>query len=304
MAQLDLGEIDLGLLLALEALLGERNVTHAAARLGLSQPALSARLARLRQVFADPLFVPASNGRGVVATTRATELAGELAEVLDTLRHMVEGPAAFDPARTRRTFTIAVQENPAAILAPGLVPRVLAAAPEARLAFIHPSPDIGERLERGEVDVLIAGPERASGDLMSRALAEDGFLTAQRKGHPRGPGPLDLDTFCALDHLLISTDGGGFSGLIDAVLAARGRTRRVKVSIQNYALAPIVLAGSDCICTLPQRFLARFAHELDLTPPPLDLARPQLLALWHPRNRRDEGHLWLRQRLYEAADAV
>jgi DNA-binding transcriptional LysR family regulator len=300
----DLSEIDLGLLLALESLLHERNVTRAASRLNIGQPALSARLNRLRQVFADPLFVPAATGRGVVPTTRAVELQTELAEVLGKLRRMVEGPAVFDPARAQRTFVVAIHENPAVTLAPGFVARLSAMAPRARLALVHPTSDIVDRLERGEIDILVMGPDRASGELMQRPLFEDSFLTAQRKGHPRGAGALDLDTFCGLDHLLISADGGGFSGLVDDALAALGRSRRVAVSIQTYALAPVILAHSDCICTLPRRFLMRFAHELDLTPPPLDLQPARIVALWHPRNQEDGGHAWLRDRLYQAAAAT
>ncbi|HEV2565642.1 MAG TPA: LysR family transcriptional regulator [Microvirga sp.] len=299
----DLGEIDLGLLLALEALLREHNVTRAAGSLNIGQPALSARLNRLRQIFADPLFVPAVAGRGVVPTPRALELQAELADVLVKLRHMVERPAVFDPARTQRTFVIAIHENPAVTLAPGLVARLTAIAPRARLALVQPTRDIIERLERGEVDLLVTGPDGATGELMQRPLLEDSFLTAQRKGHPRGAGPFDLDTFCALEHLLISADGGGFSGLVDDALAALGRSRRVAVSIQTYALAPVILAHSDCICTLPRRFLMRFAHELDLTPPPLDLPPARLVALWHPRNQEDGGHAWLRDCLYRAAAA-
>ncbi|WP_207482782.1 LysR family transcriptional regulator [Arenibaculum pallidiluteum] len=297
----DLAEIDLGLLLALEALLRERNVTRAAMGLGIGQPALSARLNRLRQIFADPLFVPAATGRGVVPTPRAMELQAELADVLGRLRRMVEGPAAFDPAWTRRTFVIAIHENPAVALAPGLVARLTEIAPHARLALVHPSRDIVERLERGEVDVLVTAPDVAKGELMQRPLFEDSFVTAQRKGHPRGTGPLDLDTFCALDHLLISADGGGFSGLVDDALAALGRSRRVAVSIQTYALAPVILARSQCVCTLPRRFLSRFAQELDLAPTPLDLPPARLVALWHPRSQEDRGHAWLRDCLYQAA---
>jgi len=300
----DLAEIDLGLLLALEALLRERNVTRAASRLNIGQPALSARLNRLRQVFADPLFVPAAAGRGVVPTTRAMELQTELAEVLGRLRRMVEGPAAFDPARDQRTFVVAIHENPAVTLAPGFVAQLTAMAPRTRLALVHPTSDIVDRLERGEIDILITGPGGTSGELMQRPLFEDSFLTAQRKGHPRGAGALDLDAFCASDHLLISADGGGFAGLVDDALAALGRTRRVAVSIQTYALAPVILAHSDCICTLPRRFLMRFAHELDLTPPPLALPPARIVALWHPRNQEDAGHAWLRDRLYQAAAAT
>jgi DNA-binding transcriptional LysR family regulator len=299
----DLAEIDLGLLLALEALLHERNVTRAASRLNIGQPALSARLNRLRQVFADPLFVPATSGRGVVPTARAVELQTELAAVLGKLRRMLEGPAVFDPARSQRTFVVAIHENPAVTLAPGLVARFAAKAERARLALVHPTRDVVDQLERGEIDLLVTGADRAHGELMQRPLFEDSFLSAQRKGHPDGNGLLDLDSFCALDHLLISADGGGFSGLVDDALAALGRSRRVAVSIQTYALAPIILAHSDCICTLPRRFLMRFAHELDLRPPPLDLPPARIVALWHPRNQDDKGHAWLRECLYQAAAA-
>lgn len=300
----DLGDIDLGLLLALEALLLDRNITHAALRLGLSQQALSARLNRLRRALDDPLFVPAPTGRGVVPTPRALALQPQLADALTALRRMMAGPDRFDPARTRRTFVLAIHENPAAILSPGLVALMAGTAPSARLALVTPRPDTAERLARGEIDLLVAGAGQGPGDLRQRPLFEDDFLTAQRKGHPRGTAPLDLDAFCALDHLLISSDGGGFSGLVDEALARHGRSRRVTVSIQNYALAPVILAGSDCVCTLPRRFLERFAHTLDVQPPPLTLPPARLAALWHPRNHEDPGHRWFRECLYQAAGSA
>jgi len=297
----DLSDIDLGLLLALEALLLDRNITHAAARLGLSQPALSARLNRLRRALDDSLFVPAPTGRGVVPTPRALGLAAELNEALAALRRIVEGPARFDPARTGRTFVLAIHENPAAILSPGLVTRLAREAPGARLALVTPTADIAERLAGGNVDLMVAGAGQGPGDLRQRPLLDDDFLTAQRKGHPRGTGPLDLDAFCALDHLLISSDGGGFSGLVDDALAKLGRSRRVTVSIQSYALAPVILANSNCVCTLPRRFLERFTQDLDVQPPPLRLAPAKLAALWHPRNQDDAGHQWFREYLYAVA---
>jgi DNA-binding transcriptional LysR family regulator len=298
----ELADIDLGLLLALDALLQARNVTHAAVRLGISQPALSARLSRLREVFADPLFVPATAGRGVVPTQRAAGLQGELAGLLAQLRRMMDGPAAFDPAQTRRTFVVAIYENPAAMLLPGLVSRVMAGAPGARIAFVDPGPDVADGLERGSADMLVAGPDRASGDLMRRPLFEDDFVTAQRRFHPRGTHPLDLDAFCALDHLLISADGGGFHGLVDGALAALGRARRVAVSIQGYALAPAILSSSDLVCTMPRRFFLRHAGELDLFLPPIELPRMQMLVLWHSRSQGDQGHAWLREQLYASAE--
>lgn len=299
---MDLADFDLGLMLALEALLEERNVTRAAARLKITQPALSARLVRLRALLDDPLFLPAASGRGVTPTARAIDLSPGLAEALKTLRGLLDGPAVFDPLLSRRTFVVAIADNPAVTLAPGLVARLVAGTRGARLALVNKDRrDLPARLESGEVDIAVGLAEEAAEDLVRRPLLADEFLTAQRKGHSRGTGPLDLDAFCALDHLLISADGGGFSGVVDAALQALGRERRVAVSIQSYALAPVILARSDCVCTLPRRFLARFSADLDAFAPPVDLPAFRLLALWHRRNQGDSGHLWLRERLFEAA---
>lgn len=299
-----MAEADLSLLVALEAVLAERNVTRAAARLGISQPALSARLTRVRHLFDDPLFVPSASGRGVVPTPRALALEPGLVDALSRLRDLLRMPGGFDPATSRRTFVLAMQEQPAAVLAPGLAAALLGAAPHVRLAFVRPAQDVAAQLEDGSVDVLVGPPEHATGTLMARTLFDNAFLTAQRKGHPRGTAPLDLDTFCTLNHLVVSTEGAGFSGVVDRTLAGMGRTRRVVLSISSYGLAPLIVATTDCLCTLPGQLLRRFEAEVDLFTPPLPLPRPQLMALWHPRNQEDPGHHWLREQIYRSADAT
>lgn len=295
-------DFDVDLLLTLDALLRERNVTHAAARLNVTQPTLSGRLARLRGLLGDPLFLPAASGRGMIPTPHAVALAPELGRLLERLQDFVSTAQVFDPASTRRVFRIAATDNPAAILAPDLIPLVLARAPLARVAFTLPDkPHVAAHLEEGALDLFVGTTEDAAPGLIGTTLFEDAFLTAQRKGHPRGPGPLTLDAFCALDHLLISTSGGAFSGMIDAALAEAGRERRVALSIQSYALAPVVLASTDCLCTLPRRFLARFGDTLDLFEPPLPVARFAMSLFWHPRMRADPAHRWLRGLVAEAA---
>lgn len=294
-------DIDGALLLALKALLEERNVTRAATHLGITQPALSGRLARLREIFADPLFVPAANGRGVVPTPRAEALERELLHVLDGLKRLVDPPTDFDPAVTTRTFVVALLDTPAAVLAPDLCARLLGLAPHAKLAFIHPPADVLDRLEQGHIDLLITGPDGLPGDLMQRPLWEDDFQTAQRKAHPRGTGPIDLDTFCALDHLIVSSQGGRFAGVVDDALLALGRSRNVAISIQSYALAPLILATTDALCTLPTRFLSQFKDQLDLFDPPVELSGIRLVLAWHPRSNKDAGHQWLRRQLYLSA---
>lgn len=296
--------IEVELLTAFDALLKEGNVTRAAARLGMSQPALSARLTRLRELFADRLFIPAPSGRGVLPTPRALELQPMVTGVLEQLSAML-APAAFDPAASTRAFTIALHENPAVMLSPDLVARLQAAAPGVRLVLAFPDKArMAELLERGEVDLHIGVRSHADKAWLSRVLFEDTFATAQRKLHPRGPEPPDLDAFCEAAHLLVSSEGDPFSGLVDTALAAHGRRRVVAVSIESYAVAPTIIASSDLLCTLPRRFLQRYEHTLDLMAPPIALPPVEITAYWHPRLQDDLGHQWLRSQLFAAASAV
>lgn len=175
------------------------------------------------------------------------------------------------------------------------------AAPGVRIAFLLPTPHrLGDALERGEIDMVVGVPSLAEEGLISRPIVQDGFLTAQRRSHPRGVRPFGLDEFCELEHVLISADGGGFTGQIDELLAEQGRERRVGVSIQSYALAPVILANTNYLCTLPRRFLMHFQSLLDLVEPPLDLGHFELRAMWHPRMKDDPGHRWFRNQVFEA----
>jgi DNA-binding transcriptional LysR family regulator len=294
-------DFDTGLLLALDALLRDQNVTHAAARLNITQSALSARLTRLRQLLNDPLFIPAASGRGMIPTPHASALQPELAKLIDRLSDFINTAHAFEPQSSKRVFRIAATDNPAAILAPDLIPMIKAHAPQMKIAFTLPDKArIAAHLEQGDVDLFVGTAEDGSNELIATTLFEDEFVTAQRIGHPRGNQPLTLDEFCALDHLLISTSGGQFQGMIDAALAEIGRERSVSVSIQSYALAPLVLSNSDCICTLPRRFLERFTDVLKIYPPPLALSPFKMVLFWHPRMQADPAHRWLRSQITQS----
>ncbi|TCK31052.1 DNA-binding transcriptional LysR family regulator [Ancylobacter aquaticus] len=297
--------LDIDLLLAFEALLDEPNVTRAARRLAIRQPALSARLTRLRVLFDDRLFIPAPSGRGMIATPRALDLQPRLAAVLANLDAMMASTGAFEPATSTRVFTVALHENPAVMLVPDLVPRIRAAAPGVRLILTLPDKvHMPELMESGAVDLWIGVGSNAHDAWFSRKLFEDHFVTAQRKLHPRGRGELDRDTFCRLDHLLVSSEGNPFNGVIDDALLGLQRRRHVALSVQSYALAPMILATTDLLCTLPRRFLERYSETLDLFTPPLELQPAAVVALWHPRHQGDAGHGWLRAQLFEAAAAT
>ena len=291
-------DFDTGLLLTLDALLIDQNVTHAAARLNITQSALSARLTRLRQLLNDPLFIPAASGRGMIPTPHAIALRPELTKLIDRIDDFIKTAHVFDAQSSKRVFKIAATDNPAAIIAPDLIPMIKAKAPLVKIAFTLPDKArITTHLEQGDIDLFVGAAEDGSNELIASTLFEDEFVTAQRIGHPRGDKPFTLEEYCSLDHLLISTSGGQFQGMIDAALAEVGRERSVSVSIQSYALAPLVLSNSDCICTLPSRFLERFKSVLEIHPPPLALSRFSMNLFWHPRMRTDPAHVWLRKQV-------
>jgi DNA-binding transcriptional LysR family regulator len=287
--------LNMDLLIALDALLRLGNVSQAAQELGISQPALSSRLSRLRKLFSDKLFVPATSGRGIVATPRAEALGLRLAGVLSQLQTMVASPEPFNPHSSEKTFVLGLHRNPAAMVAPDLVPHVMALAPSIRLAFTWPSAEqIVKQLEAGTIDLLLGADFPLHGDLISRLLLEEPLMTVQRVGHPRGTGPMDLDSFCQYTHVTASELGASFSDSIDEQLSSLGRSRRVVASLQRYAVLPRVVEKSDCLCTLPKSFLDRYGDSLHQFQPPIELEPARLCAYWHPRSQEDSAHAWLR----------
>jgi len=297
--------VDLNLLRALDAILSERNVTRAAARLAISQPALSQQLARARVLFDDPLLVPALSGRGMVPTPRALAIQASLRDALARVDEIVVGGTAFDPLRSRRNFTLLANDNAATIVGVPLMARIRATGARAiRVAFLHPTDrDTADRLEQGEIDIVIgSGSDMAEG-LMQKTLLHDRFLVAQRKGHPRGNSPLSIEAYCACDHVIVSGQGGAFASEIDRLLADRGGRRQVALSVQTYGLAPAMVAGSDLLCTLPSRFLEAFRQQLEIFELPFASPVFSLSAYWHLRSHADAAHIWLRRQLSEAMQA-
>jgi len=179
---------------------------------------------------------------------------------LASLQALVDTSGTFDALSSTRTFTIAMHDNPATILGPALIARCQRLAPKVRIALVLPDPQaIRAAMESGATDLLIDSPTTAHADWLSRIVVKERIATAQRKGHPRGGAALDLDAYCALDHLMVSAEGGGFHGFVDELLTSLGRRRRVAASVQSYALAPLIVEASDLLCTLPRRLFSRFS---------------------------------------------
>lgn len=297
--------IDLNLLVSLEALLRDANVSHAATRLNLSQPALSAQLRKLRDMFDDPLLVPADSGRGMMPTARAIELAAPLHDALHTLRSLVESRTPFDPGTAQRVFRVAANDNAVVVVGLPLMRRIAAwANPHLQVAFVRPDANlVAGQLEQGAVDLVIGSERMVPPIARARKLFDEHFLMVQRRNHPRGCGPLDLDAYCSLRHVLVSTGGGSFHGLMDEHLQRLDRRRDVVASVEQFLLVPALLESSDHVCTLPSRVAALFASTLDSFELPFDAASFALYAGWHPSRHTDPALTWLRAQITEAQGA-
>jgi len=286
---------DLNLLLAFDALWAERNVTRAARRIGLTQSALSHALSRLRLQLDDPLFRPAPP-RGMLPTPKAQALAGPLAEALALIRSAVESPAPFDPRRLRRTFTLATADYGELVILPRLVAAVARAAPEVTLVVRPISMSPERELGAGEHDIAFSLANNVDPSLRSQILFEDGFVCLLRRGHPLAKKRLTLDRYTKLSHVLIAPSGVG-EGIVDQALRALGRSRRIAVRTAHFLVAPLAVAESDHIITLPERIVrgalppSRFA----IMRPPVEVPGFSMAAVWHPRHDADPGHAWLRE---------
>lgn len=294
---MDLRQADLGLLIALDALIAERSVTRAAARLGLSQPAMSAQLARLRDLFDDPLLV--AFGKRMVPTARATELQEPLHRLLDELTALVRERRTFDPSTSDRTFRVMATDHMHRIVSLPTIEVLAEAAPGVRLAMVlYDARRAWQALEEDAIDVLIASDRWLTPkDAHARVLMEEGFVFVQRKGHPRGRKQLDIDRFCSLDHILVSPDGGGFFGASDETLATLGRKRRVVASLPSFLLAAPLVATTDLVAVLPERLARLMDDVFDIFALPFESARFNVVMSWHARRDRDPGHQWLRENI-------
>jgi len=286
------GAFDLNLLIVFDAVMQERSVTRAGSRIGLSQPAMSHALNRLRYMLKDELFV--RTPEGMVPTPRAEMLADPLRNALSEMQLALE-PAAFDPAASDRRFALAVNNYAAVVLAPPLVAAASAAAPAVRLD-LRPSGtlDIIDRLDRGDLDLTVGGMASAGERFATAPLLEDPFVMVMRRGHPASRHKLSAAAFSALPHLEISSSGED-TGFIDRWLAAGGFVRRIALRAP-YLSAAAILVQSDMVATLSRRIAQELvrSHPLEIREPPYDSPLVRTTMLWHRRLDRHPAHRWLR----------
>jgi DNA-binding transcriptional LysR family regulator len=289
-----LGAIDLNLLVVFDAVMHERNVTRAGQRLGLSQPAMSHALTRLRYMLKDDLFV--RSPKGMLPTPRAEQLAVPVRSALDALQHSLE-PPQFVPAQSTRSFRIAVDNYAAIVVVGPLVGRITKIAPDVTLEF-RPSGtlDILDLLDRDELDLAI-GSFAAGGERFSRAsLLQDDFVAVLRKDHPAADSrEWSMEKFAALSHLAISS-GSYPTDFIDQALARRRLTRRIQLQAP-FLSAVRILVVSDMVAILRRRVAEELMRYRPLVIRPLPLASPMVetAMIWPRRLDNQPAHGWLRE---------
>jgi DNA-binding transcriptional LysR family regulator len=295
----NLRRVDLNLLVTLEALLTERNVTRAARRLHLSQPSVSIQLRKLREMFSDPLLSPVAGG--MVPTTRGQALLEPVRAALAGMRAILQKQPRFDPATAGITWQIAAADYAEyAILLP-LLTRLRASAPGVRIAIREASHSrMIKQLDSGAIDLgfmaLDAPPERSH----HRILFKEGYLLVARKGHPGLRGKLTLPLLSQLDYVVVSPDGGGFRGITDSILESRGFSRRVVLSVPHFLFVPEVLARTDLVAMLPSRLISKRSRGLQILTPPVVIPPYDMAMIWHERSHADPAHSWLREQVTRA----
>lgn len=301
---MNLKSFDLNLLRVLDALLHEKSTTLAGQRIGLSQPAVSAALGRLRAALGDPLFV--RQGQRLESTDYARSLELPLRAAMDELESLLSGPPDFDPATAEATFQLSGSDFFAEMLMPRLADRLERLAPGVLVQMVDLVPDnyIAGLYEHA-VDIALVPffelPEWAD----FQPLFNSSFAFIARKGHPAladvPPGePVPLDTFCALGHVLFSPEGKR-TAMGDVALAKTGRTRRVVMTMSVFSGVCRAVAGSDRVALIPRQLALAVAQRtrLEVYQPPIPMELPLIVQVWHRRMTNAPAHRWLRGQIAE-----
>jgi DNA-binding transcriptional LysR family regulator len=301
MREVNIAGVDLNLLPALEALIRRRNVTRAGADVGLSQPAMSRALARLRDLLGDPILVKTPGG--LAPTARAQALLPQLSASLDQLGGVVR-PPAFEAQALDRTFYLAAADVLSLLIGPPLLARLRRLSPRASLRFVPLAADLRERIEAGDVDVVFAtATSPLPPGAHSEPLAEDGLALVARRGRRPADFVWTLEDYAAQDHATVAIFGDRLTE-IDAELAEAGLVRRIVFTSPHFVAALAAVGASDCVTTLSAALARRFADAfgLALYDPPLRQKAQTLTTVVAATRARDPALVWLRARLKEAAD--
>ncbi|ARU56446.1 MAG: LysR family transcriptional regulator [Pseudomonadales bacterium] len=288
--------VDLNLLIIFDAIMTENSISSAAERLSMTQPAVSNAVARMRQVWNNPLFI--KEGRGIKPTQFALNLWQQINSPLTQIRDAVD-PKSFDPATARRRFRVACADIMVDLVWLPMRKLIEREAPNIDLhAIPYSRLNSQTLLANAEAEMVIGVKDDLRPSDRSELLFRGEYVCAMRKDHPLASEELTLERYLEADHLLVSLSGDP-SGFVDEALSLIGKKRRVAMTVNHFASVPQMLLGTDLICVIANTVVAKaaLAGELHITAPPVSFPPTQVAVGWHPRDDQDPGIIWLRENI-------
>ncbi|MEH6630905.1 MAG: LysR family transcriptional regulator [Halopseudomonas aestusnigri] len=301
-----MSNVDLNLLVVFDAVMTERSITGAANRIGMTQPAVSNAVARMRQVWNDPLFV--KSGRGIKPTPYAENLWHQTRDALLEIRQ-VTTDSVFDPSTSKRVFRVGLTEHPVDMIWLPLRRAIETHAPNISIHSVPIHRNTEELLLDASIDLAVHYYVGQHKQVRSSWLFCNKLVCAVRPDHkvlglldPKGILP--LENYLAEDHLMVSLSGEA-RGNVDDALAQQGLKRKIAMTVNHFSLIPSILKDSNLVCVTPQSVVASAvrARELTIVPLSIEVEPAPISLLWHTRQDRDAGNIWMRQLISQFANA-
>lgn len=294
-----LKDIDLNLLVVFHQLYRDRRVSIAAASLGLSQPAVSSALNRLRRMLGDELFV--RTARGMLPTTYAKALEEQTANALRTIQNALDHKGAFDPLSSTRTFTISFADIGEVYFLPKLMETLARTAPHVTITSVrHAASNLIEDMATGKVDLAVGSLPSLKTNFFQRRLFPQRYVCMFREGHPLDKPRITAAEFAAADHVVVAAAGTGHTKM-NELLDRAGVRRAVQLRVPHWVAVADILHTTNLVATAPEHFARRGATFFDLkyVPHPIKLPAIQINLYWHARFHRDVTNQWLRSLLFD-----
>lgn len=292
-----LKDIDLNLLVVFNQLLIERRVSRAAESLGLTQPAVSNALARLRKLLGDELFLRTSSG--MAPTPFAEQLAEPVATALGLLHSAVNQRVQFDPATSERAFTIGMTDIGEIYFLPRLMEALAREAPKLAISTVrNAAVNLRDAMEAGQVDLALGLLPQLKGGFFQRKLFSQRYVCLLRRGHRLDKRAITLKEFSSAEHVVVMSAGTGH-GKVDELLERNGVARTIRLRLPHFVAVGHILAGSDMIATVPERFADTVCAPFRLVSVrhPATIPDIAISLFWHAKAHRDPANRWLRERI-------
>jgi DNA-binding transcriptional LysR family regulator len=292
---MDLRQIDLNLLVVFNQLLLDRRVSTSADKLGLTQPAVSNALKRLRALLNDDLFV--RTGKGMEPTPYAMHLAEPVGYALSALQNALNNRDSFDPETSDRTFTLAITDIGEIYFMPTLMEELSRIAPNIKISTLRNNAgNLREEMESGSVDIAIGLIPSLKTGFFQRRLFKQSYVCMFRQGHPSATNPISMERFKALGHVGVTSVNTGH-GEVDEYMDRKGIKRDIRLHVPHFVAVGHILQSSDLIATVPERFSVKCEGPFGLVTSPLPVKLPEIAInlFWHAKYNREPANMWLRQ---------